>query len=93
MQIFFRIGFELCYASFGAEVVNLSLIGRFPSGVRRIDRHSTDWIDCAGRLLKDWKHSSVLPSRDRWQQASSLGGLVRRQVEAFKAPLAKGVGS
>jgi hypothetical protein len=26
--------------------------------VRWIDGHSTDWIDDAGRLLKDWKHGS-----------------------------------
>jgi hypothetical protein len=31
-----------------------------------------------------------LPSRDRWQQASSLGGLVRGQAEALQVPVAKG---
>src|SRR5260370_34432109 len=75
MQIFFRIGFELCYASFGAEVVNLSLIGRFPSGVRRIDRHSTDWIDGAGRLLKDWKHSSLYRAATVRESVLSIGNI------------------
>jgi len=31
-----------------------------------------------------------LPSRDRWQQASSMGGLVRGQAEALQVSLAKG---
>jgi predicted dehydrogenase len=34
--------------------------------------------------------SGDLPNRDRWQQASSPEGLVRRQVEASHLPLAEG---